>query len=361
MTDRDSAPVSIGILWRGDRTDESPAPRADRQLGHLYEALTKLRVRIVPIPYEDDAPNEVREEIHSCDGVLVWVNPIQDGANRSQLDPLLREAHDCGVFVSANPDVILKLGTKEVLFHTRELGWGSDTALYSSLSDFAARFPTRLLQRGKLVLKQGRGNGGIGVWKVQLTAPRDSETLLDRTVRVHDARLKDGTAETMLLGEFVGRCEQYFAWSGCLVDQEYQERLGEGMIRCYFTHDEIVGFVHQWPKGLLEFDPTAPAVETPSSLMEGPDAAQYQSLRVMAETQWVPEMKAVLALEREDLPVIWDADFLYGPKDDTGKDTYVLCEINVSAVWPFPPMASDKIAAATLARTMAARASRSHR
>jgi hypothetical protein len=38
----------------------------------------------------------------------------------------------------------------------------------------------------------------------------------------------------------------------------------------------------------------------------------------------------------EELPVLWDADFLYGPKDASGADTYVLCEINVSSVDVFP-------------------------
>jgi hypothetical protein len=62
-------------------------------------------------------------------------------------------------------------------------------------------------------------------------------------------------------------------------------------------------------------------------------------------------MKEVLGVDRDALPVIWDADFLYGPKTAAGEDTYVLCEVNVSAVWPFPPMAAATIAAAALART----------
>jgi hypothetical protein len=92
--------------------------------------------------------------------------------------------------------------------------------------------------------------------------------------------------------------------------------------------------------------------------MEGPDAPTYRALRVKAEGEWVPQMKAILDLERESLPVIWDADFLYGPKDASGEDTYVLCEINVSAVWPFPPIAAEKVAAAALERVQAARTSR---
>ena len=44
------------------------------------------------------------------------------------------------------------------------------------------------------------------------------------------------------------------------------------------------------------------------------------------------------------MPVIWDADFLYGPKTAAGEDTYVLCEINVSAVLPIPEEAPAEIA-----------------
>ena len=51
--------------------------------------------------------------------MLVWVNPIEQGLDRSKLDPLLREVADAGVWVSAHPDVILRMGTKEVLFDTR--------------------------------------------------------------------------------------------------------------------------------------------------------------------------------------------------------------------------------------------------
>lgn len=93
--------------------------------------------------------------------------------------------------------------------------------------------------------------------------------------------------------------------------------------------------------------------------MQGPDVPAYQSLRVQAETQWVPQMISVVGLDPHELPVIWDADFLYGPETATGDDSYVLCEINVSAVWPFPPMAAPVVASAALDRTQAARRLRS--
>ena len=51
-----------------------------------------------------------------------------------------------------------------------------------------------------------------------------------------------------------------------------------------------------------------------------------------------------------------DADFLYGPKDSSGHDTYVLCEINISCVWPFPPRATADIARAAIAQVREAKA-----
>jgi hypothetical protein len=137
----------------------------------------------------------------------------------------------------------MKMGTKEVLYATRQLGWGSDTVIYRSAAELAERFPVRLASHGRLVVKQGRGNGGNGVWKVELgegrTVTRDSQ------VRVQNARLRDGTSEEVPLGEFLERCNEYFAWSGCVIDQPFQERLGDGMIRCYFSHGTVIGFCHQ--------------------------------------------------------------------------------------------------------------------
>jgi hypothetical protein len=72
------------------------------------------------------------------------------------------------------------------------------------------------------------------------------------------------------------------------------------------------------------------------------------------ETEWVPQMSAILGIEPESLPVIWDADFLYGPRDDAGADTYVLCEINVSSCFAIPDEAPAAIAQDALARCRAA-------
>lgn len=62
----------------------------------------------------------------------------------------------------------------------------------------------------------------------------------------------------------------------------------------------------------------------------------------------MPELQALLDISTERLPVLWDADFLLGPKDESGKDSYVLCEINVSSVAPYPDSATPLIAQAAI-------------
>jgi hypothetical protein len=62
------------------------------------------------------------------------------------------------------------------------------------------------------------------------------------------------------------------------------------------------------------------------------------------ESEWVPRMMEVLGIDPTCLPIIWDADFLYGPRDASGADTYILCEINVSSVFPIPDQAPAAIA-----------------
>jgi hypothetical protein len=49
---------------------------------------------------------------------------------------------------------------------------------------------------------------------------------------------------------------------------------------------------------------------------------------------------------------------MYGSKDAAGDDTYVLCEINISSVYPFPDEALMPLAQETLRRLHARRLSR---
>ncbi|MGA8961252.1 MAG: Cj0069 family protein, partial [Pseudolabrys sp.] len=234
----------IAILWRGDEAARRGATPETSRFKAVFAALADLGVDAEAIVYEDDVLDAVRTQLATLDGVLVWVNPIHEGRNRASLDALLREVAARGVWVSAHPDVILKMGTKEVLHRTRTMSWGCDTALYRTPEAMRAELPARLAA-GPRVVKRNRGNGGEGVWKVEtLAGPHNRPT-----VRVLDAT-KDASEE-LALDEFLERCLEYFE-DGCVIDQPFQARLSEGVVRCYMAGDGCAGFGHQKVKALVD-------------------------------------------------------------------------------------------------------------
>ncbi len=353
----------LAILYAGDReARQNPAPEKSR-FSKVFQALADLGVHAEPAVYHDDFHDEVRRQLLQVDGVLVWVNPIEGGRDRSVLDAMLREVAATGVFVSAHPDIILKLGTKEVLHQTRDIGWGCDTHLYRSMDQLRRDLSARLSGGEARVLKQYRGNGGDGVWKVELAGSADvgqghgRATLSSRETRVRVRHAKRGCVEEkMPLDEFLKRCEPYFAGDGRMIDQAYQPRLPEGMIRCYLVHDKVAGFGHQAINALCPAPPGAPPDAVPQTtprLYHPPSMPEFQSLKFQLEQEWVPAMQQLLDIDTNELPVLWDCDFLLGPKSGPGEDTYVLCEINVSSVSPFPDSAVALVAEAALARIKA--------
>src|ERR1700761_7924512 len=152
----------IAILSRGDAEARLSATPQNSRFHRVFEALAALGIEATPAIYDEAFADEVRAQLLAADGVLVWVDPIHQGKTRAALDPLLREVAARGPWVSAPPDVILKLGVKDVLYRTRDFGWGADTHRYDSIDALRAEFPARL-RTGPRVLKQNRGNGGQGV------------------------------------------------------------------------------------------------------------------------------------------------------------------------------------------------------
>jgi hypothetical protein len=342
----------VAILWRGDHETRRAATPYNSRYRRVFEELIALGIDAQPVVYADDIVDEVRKQLLTFDAVLVWVNPIDDGLTREVLDAVLRDVAATGPWISAHPDVILKMGVKEVLHRTRRLGWGTDTHLYRSMTDFLTAFPSNLRLGEPRVLKQNRGNGGQGVWKVERVEGASAES---KSVSVLHA-LRGSVPERLPLKEFIARCEPYFAFDGCVIDQPFQPRLPEGMIRCYMGVDKVVGFGHQLIKALIPppaNDGNSPAAQPGPRIMHPADVAPFQALRAKMENEWTPQMMAMLGIDAASLPIIWDADFLYGPRAPSGEDSYVLCEINVSSVFAIPDQAPAVIARLTLERLQA--------
>ena len=334
----------VALLWAGDEASRLTVKLEQTRLAGVADALGRVGIAAEPAIYGDEFAAAVREQLLRVDGVLVWVDPIVNGRDRTVLDALLREVSAAGVVVSAHPEVIRKMGTKQVLFDTRMMSWGCDTRLYRTLQTLCEELPLSLADGQPRVLKQYRGNGGNGVWKV--------ERVTNTRVRVRHAQ-RGSVEEVLPLDEFLTRCQPYFAGSGRMIDQPYQARLPDGMIRCYLVRDRVAGFGEQLINALFPAPPGAAPADVPQPgprLYYPPTRADFQAIKTKLEAEWVPELCRRLLLDSPSLPVLWDADFLYGPKTPTGEDTYVLCEINVSAVSPFPDEALEPLALEMLAR-----------
>lgn len=125
MTERQTpSPHSVAILSRGDAAMRRDATPQNGRFVEVFEALAAVGIKAYPAIYDESFAGEIRKQLLAVDGVLVWVNPIQDGRNRAGLDALLRE--------------IAALG------RTRMMGWGSDTALYQTTEAMRAELPARL-------------------------------------------------------------------------------------------------------------------------------------------------------------------------------------------------------------------------
>jgi hypothetical protein len=147
-----------------------------------------------------------------------------------------------------------------------------------------------------------------------------------------------------------------------MIDQAYQERLPEGMVRCYLVHDVVAGFGHQAINALYPTPAGAPPHEAPQPgprLYYPSTQPEFQVVKRLLEQEWLPAAQQLLDIPTEHLPILWDCDFLLGPKSDDGADTYVLCEINVSSVAPYPESATVAIVEATRAQIQRTKQNRS--
>ena len=322
------AQPAVALLYPGDRAARDRADPSESRFAALFEAFRAAGVDARPAVYHDDFAEEVAGQLRQVQLVLAWCNPIEGGRRRDRLDAMLRDLANAGVWVSSHPDAILRLGTKDVLVEIRDLPFGSDVHRVNSLEQLVQELPGRL-QRGARVLKQHRGHSGIGVWRVESVTGNASAGAL----KIRHAQ-RGCEEERVDLAGLLQRMAPYFepAQGGHMIDQAWQPRLAEGMVRAYLVEDRVTGFGHQAINALH------PTERQPGSrLYHGPDLPEFQPLKQKLESGWIEQLRQRVGLTREQLPLLWDCDFI--PRDSAPGEAqgYVLCEVNVSSVSPFPP------------------------
>lgn len=320
----------IALLYPGDRAARDRADPAASRFAALFEAFAAAGVAAEPAVWHDDFAEEVAAQLRTVQAVLVWCNPIEAGRRRDRLDAVLRAAAHAGVHVSAHPDAVLRLGTKDVLLDTRDLPFGSDVHRLDSLAQLAAELPQRLAA-GSRVLKQHRGHSGIGVWRI--------ESLVSGGLVVRHAQ-RGSTEQRMDWPELVSTLACYFEpeAGGHMIDQAWQAGIAQGMVRAYLVEDRVAGFGHQAINALHPGEP-----QPGPRLYHGPGLEAFQGLRERLEGGWVAQLCERVGLDRERLPLLWDCDFIGGDPRPGERERFVLCEINVSSVAPYPPSCVDPL------------------
>jgi hypothetical protein len=327
----------VALLYPGDRAARDRADPAASRFAALFDAFAAAGVSAAPAVWHDNFADEVRAQLRGVQAVLAWCNPIEGGRRRDRLDALLSDVSREGVFVSAHPDAVQRLGTKDVLFETRDLPFGSDVHRVDSLAQLAAELPLRL-RRGARVLKQHRGHSGIGVWRVERAGVG--------TLTVQHAQ-RGATPQRLDLAALQATLAPYFEpeAGGHMIDQAWQPRLREGMVRAYLVEDRVTGF------GLQAVNALHPDAPLPGPrLYHGPGLPEFQALRQALETGWVTRLCERVGLAPDRLPLLWDCDFMLGEAAADGAPRFVLCEVNVSSVSPFPPSSITPLVAAVQRR-----------
>jgi hypothetical protein len=323
-------PYRVALLYPGDRAMRDRADPQESRFAALFSALAEAGIAAEPAVYNDDFAAEVEAQL-AC--VQVWHNPIEGGRTRAVLDALLRRVAAAGVVVSAHPDTIMRLGTKDVLLDVRDAPYGSDVVRIESVAQLQETLPARLA-KGARVLKQYRGHSGMGIWRVQ--ALGDNRFALRHAMR--------GSEEAIVPWEqVVSQLAPYFAGgegAGThMIDQAWQPRLAEGMIRAYLVRDRVAGFGFQAINALYPASQGEAAPQPGPRLYSDADDVRFQELRQRIEQGWVADLCSRTGVAPDALPMLWDMDFMLGERMAGAPERYVLCEINVSSVSPFPPSA----------------------
>jgi hypothetical protein len=333
----DTSSFKVALLYPGNRLERDRADPHESRFAALFDALAEAGVPAEPVVWHDDFADEVAAQLNRKRVVIVWCNPIENGRRRDKLDALLRDVTNNGTFVSTHPDTILKLGTKDVLYESRHLPFGSDVIRVNSLTELADTLHSRLVH-GARVLKQYRGQSGIGVWKVESIPSSASPSLF----RLRHAQ-RGCTEEIVDMPLLLKRMSPYFEAEagGHMIDQPWQPHLTEGIVRAYLVGNRVAGFGHQAVNALFPAPADRPGEppEPGPRLYYGPDDPRFQTLRHRLESSWINLLATCVGLETDQLPLLWDCDFMIGEPTREEPLRYILCEVNVSSVAPFPPSA----------------------
>jgi hypothetical protein len=129
----------VAVLFPADPAQLSATRVEASRLKKVARAPSSAEADVVSAPFCDDIASEMEARLADVNFVLVWYNPFESGRDRSRLNAMLRALAARGVGVSAHPDLIDKMGTKDVLFRNRRLSWGTDARRFDPIESIGWR------------------------------------------------------------------------------------------------------------------------------------------------------------------------------------------------------------------------------
>lgn len=293
----------------------------------IIDSLKKRGWTAEIIFYRDEDRGEIYRYTHEkADAYISRVNPgnLNDETGYFQM---LRELVSNGIEGLPHPDAMIAYGAKnsvERLKGTEIVP--DDVYAYSSFDEFKENFPKTLV-KGTRVIKQNRGSTGEGVWRVELKGKGnfENEVPLDQSLILTEAW--DNHTEEKTLQEFLEFCIQYLEGSnGMLLDMPYLERIVEGEVRVLLLRNKVVSVVHKKP---INQKNAFSATLFSGAQYRYDKPEKWKDLVSLIE-KMVPMIQSKLG--NYDIPLLWTADFIMDTDKRTGKDKYVLGEINASCV-----------------------------
>lgn len=299
----------------GYRKDTMPMVNALKNKGYNAEVI------FFEITKKDQIYSYVKENF---DGYVSRINPGNLKEENEYFD-MLRQLCKDGLVGMPHPDAMIGYGAKDALTKLIDTDLvPKDTYAYYDIQSFKENFP-KSLAKGERVLKQNRGSTGEGIWHVSVEDNTKND-ILPLNTKIKCTEAKDNHTEHRELGEFMDFCEQYIVGdNGMLVDMTFLPRIKEGEIRLLMLYDTPVNVVHKKPAQSADAF-SATLFSGAKYRYDKPE--QWKNLVDMFLNE-LPEIQAKLG--SYDLPLIWTADFILDT-DSSGKDKYILGEINCSCV-----------------------------
>jgi glutathione synthase/RimK-type ligase-like ATP-grasp enzyme len=277
--------------------------------------------------YSDKDRGEIyRYTTEKADAYISRVNP-GNLASETGYFQMLRELVNHHVEGLPHPDAMIAYGAKNSVEKLKGTPIVPDDVFtYYDFDAMKEAFP-KSLANGVRVIKQNRGSTGEGIWRVEVLDADKYAGAIPLKAKLKLTEAKDNHTEEKTLQEFLEFCIQYLEGeNGLVLDMPFLERIVEGEIRVLMLRDTVVNIVHKKPASTKD--------AFSATLFSG---AKY---RYDKPEEWPDLVKSVedsvpliqSKLGNYDLPLIWTADFILDTDKATGKDKYILGEINASCV-----------------------------